>query len=100
MGEGWDPRHSEAAHPEELTVAADDPCKFIKRCPMFPRFASGGMLRVYQIHYCEGTFSECARYRLASQGQMPRPDLLPDGGRLREPAQRADKPAPTKTPTE
>lgn len=52
---------------------------------MFPRFESQSILRIYQIRYCEGHFERCLRYKLACEGTMPPPDLLPDGDRLDDP---------------
>jgi len=54
-------------------------CRFIDRCPMFPLFRSDAVKRIYQIHYCEGSFENCQRYQSASQGVMPDSRLLPDG---------------------
>ncbi len=60
-----------------------DQCRFVKRCPMFSQFASQATLRIFQIHYCQGEFSQCERYKRASAGVMPPADLLPDGSLLR-----------------
>lgn len=49
---------------------------------MFPIFASKGVLRIYQLNYCEGRFDVCERYKLAIVGKMPDAGLLPDGGDL------------------
>lgn len=54
-------------------------CRFLAKCPMFPLFTSKSILRIYQIRYCEGTYTDCARYKKASQGVMPPANLLPDG---------------------
>ena len=50
---------------------------------MFGEFASRSTLRIFQIHYCHGDHGKCERFRKASQGVMPPPNLLPDGSELR-----------------
>lgn len=57
-------------------------CRFIDRCPMFPQFRLKSVLAIYQRRYCQGRHEECERYKRASRGTMPDPDLLPDGDRL------------------
>lgn len=49
---------------------------------MYPHFQLKSVLRIYQSRYCERRFEECERYKLATSGTMPDPDLLPDGERL------------------
>ncbi len=51
---------------------------------MFPMFKSDAALRVYKLTFCENAerHTQCARFKLASAGTMPEPDLLPDGTRL------------------
>lgn len=49
---------------------------------MFPIFTSKSVLKVYQSLYCQGRFQGCKRYELASSGNMPPPELLPDGSTL------------------
>ena len=46
---------------------------------MFPIFRSKPALNVYQTVYCRGAFQKCERFKLASGGLMPAPNLLPDG---------------------
>ncbi|MCB9613356.1 MAG: hypothetical protein H6721_08490 [Sandaracinus sp.] len=36
-------------------------------------------LRVLQSLYCQGDYGRCARYKLASRGEVPPLTLLPDG---------------------
>ena len=50
---------------------------------MFPEFGSQATLRIFQIHFCHGEYSQCERYKRASVGIMPPTDLLPDGTLLR-----------------
>ena len=51
---------------------------------MFPIFQNKHVLRIYQIQYCESQFENCERYKQASKGTMPEPELLPDGKVLSE----------------
>ena len=51
---------------------------------MFPIFQNRHVLRIYQIQYCESRFKDCERYKQASKGTMPPPELLPDGKNLSE----------------
>ena len=46
---------------------------------MFGRFSSASTLGVFQIHYCNGAYGNCERYKRASKGVMPSSSLLPDG---------------------
>ena len=65
-------------------MSEKEKCRFIERCPMFPLFRSDAVKRIYQIHYCEGSFQSCQRFQSASQGIMPDPRLLPDGKMMPE----------------
>lgn len=58
------------------------PCPFMKICPMFPVFESQLIPRIYQSQYCTSRYEKCERYKLASHGTMPPPELLPDGDKL------------------
>lgn len=49
---------------------------------MFPLFQLDGVRRIYQAKFCKKDFESCKRYEKASQGDMPEPRLLPDGGML------------------
>jgi hypothetical protein len=49
---------------------------------MFALFTVKGSLRVWQIHYCNGRFEDCARLQLAKAGEAVPSDLLPNGKRL------------------
>ena len=44
---------------------------------MYPVFQNKHVLRIYQIQYCESRFEDCERYKLASAGTMPPPEVLP-----------------------
>ena len=54
-------------------------CPHVERCQMFPVFQNESALRSNQHSYCYSMFESCERYKLASNGTMPRPRLLPDG---------------------
>lgn len=51
---------------------------------MFEQFSSQATLQIFKIHYCRGDFGTCERYKSASKGTMPQPDLLPDGTLLKK----------------
>ncbi len=58
-------------------------CRFISRCPMYPKFKNEFGVRMFKMTYCESSnFEQCARYKLASNGEMPPADLLPNGRTL------------------
>lgn len=60
-----------------------NPCKFVRKCPMYPQFKNEFGLRMFKLTYCESTnYPQCARYKLASKGTMPPGDLLPNGRTL------------------
>ena len=55
-------------------------CRFIDKCPMFPRFSPPNGLQHFKEIYCHtAEHTKCARYKLASQGKMPETNLLPNG---------------------
>ena len=58
------------------------PCPHVNSCPMFALFTVKDSLRVWQIHYCNGRYEECARLKLARAGENVPRDLLPNGKRL------------------
>jgi hypothetical protein len=60
------------------------PCPKMERCPVFPEFRNQSALRVLQTLYCEGDFGRCARFQIASRGEMPPITLLPDGRHMKQ----------------
>jgi len=60
-------------------------CSHTKNCELFPQFALNPALKVWQIHYCEGEFTRCARYQLSLQGKAVPLNLLPNGKRVETP---------------
>jgi hypothetical protein len=74
-------------------------CPFISHCPMFPHFRNELGLAMFKKAYCQSKRHEiCERYKKASAGTMPPPDLLPNGRRLAT-ADAAVVNAPATTPT-
>ncbi len=60
-------------------------CSHTKNCDLFPQFTLNPALKVWQVHYCEGEFTGCARYRLALEGKAVPLNLLPNGKRVETP---------------
>jgi hypothetical protein len=57
-------------------------------CALAQRISTKEALGVWQSFYCEGQYSRCERYKLASAGLEVPEKLLPNG-RLQEPPERA-----------
>ena len=50
---------------------------------MYPLFRNEFGLDVFKKTYCNVSLHDrCERYKLATQGKMPEPDLLPNGRRM------------------
>lgn len=60
-------------------------CSHTKNCELFPQFALNPALKVWQIHYCEGEHTRCARYQLSLEGKTIPLNLLPNGKRVETP---------------
>ncbi len=60
-------------------------CSHTKNCELFPQFALNPALKVWQTHFCEGEFSQCARFQLALEGKAVPLNLLPNGKRVETP---------------
>ncbi len=60
-------------------------CSHTKNCELFPQFALNPALKVWQTHYCEGEFAQCARYQLSLEGKTIPLNLLPNGKRVETP---------------
>jgi hypothetical protein len=54
-------------------------CAHATTCPLYALFAAQEPLRVWQIHFCDGRFEECARLKRARAGQDVPRNLLPNG---------------------
>ena len=61
------------------------PCPRVTTCPLFAQFQVRSSLKVWQAFFCEGDYSRCERYRLAVQGHVVAPNLLPNGRWLEVP---------------
>ena len=57
-------------------------CTRIGGCPLFAQFSIKASLVVWTTHYCEGDFARCARLKLATEGKLVPPNLLPNGKML------------------
>jgi hypothetical protein len=57
-------------------------CAHASTCPLYALFTVKASLRVWQIHYCDGRFEDCARLKLAKAGEAVPAELLPNGKRL------------------
>ena len=64
------------------------PCPRITGCPLFRQLSMKSSLRVWSAFYCEGSFTRCERYRLATGGAPVPPTLLPNGKQLEVPLER------------
>lgn len=58
------------------------PCPHVSGCPLYSQFKLKTLLKYWSSVYCEGTWSGCERYKLATQGEEVPPTLLPNGKRL------------------
>lgn len=57
-------------------------CPHIDACPMFPLFRLQSALKVWKIHFCEGTHEKCERFHRSCQSQPVPHNLLPNGEQL------------------
>jgi hypothetical protein len=57
-------------------------CPNIAKCELFPHFSKAGLLRVWQINYCEADYSRCERFKLSQHGKKPEVTMLPNGRHL------------------
>jgi hypothetical protein len=54
-------------------------CPRIEHCELYPLFRLRASLRTWQLRYCEASYQECERYRLAERGMAMPQNLLPNG---------------------
>lgn len=54
-------------------------CSHLKTCPMFKAFGAESTGKIFRKIYCEGKFTECARYKKSGLGQSVPDTLLPNG---------------------
>jgi len=57
-------------------------CSQSQSCPFVRLFSGKASLRIWSQSYCEGLWSECARYHVISAGGVPPSTLLPNGRSL------------------
>jgi hypothetical protein len=65
-------------------------CARIVACPLFKQFSMKSSLKVWQAYYCEGDFTRCERFRLASVSSPVPQNLLPNGRMLEVPLDRLE----------
>ena len=64
----------------------DEGCKHQSSCAMYSLFQHAGTLAVFQMRYCKGDFTECARYKRSSEGLSVPMNLMPNGQLLKKKA--------------
>jgi hypothetical protein len=61
------------------TAAPQGTCSHLKSCPMFQAFGAESTGKIFRKIYCEGKYTECARYQRSGLGQSVPDTLLPNG---------------------
>ena len=54
-------------------------CSHSSNCPLFAQFAMEPALAVWKKHFCDGEYTNCARYQLGLKGEVVPLTLLPNG---------------------
>lgn len=54
-------------------------CKHVDTCELFPELASNSALKIWQVFYCDGDFSQCVRYQQTQKAKAVPITLLPNG---------------------
>ena len=54
-------------------------CSHVENCELFVQFALNPALEVWKMHYCQGLFQECIRFRRSTAGKPLPLTLLPNG---------------------
>jgi hypothetical protein len=67
---------------ERETMESPMSCSKMDSCSLFPLFSTQAFLRVWQLNYCEGDYTRCARYKQALCGERVPATLLPNGKHL------------------
>ncbi len=57
-------------------------CSHTTDCALFPMISVNSALKVWRTFYCEGKWTECARYKLSLVGKPVPSNLLPNGKSL------------------
>lgn len=58
---------------------SESKCPNAEGCGLFPVLTGSGLLRVWQINYCESSFDRCERYRRMQSGAAVPATMLPNG---------------------
>ena len=54
-------------------------CSHSSSCPLFAQFAMEPALAIWKKHFCDGEYTNCARYQLGLKGEVVPLTLLPNG---------------------
>jgi len=54
-------------------------CSHTTNCALFPMISVNSALKVWRTFYCEGKWTECARYKLSLENKAVPSNLLPNG---------------------
>ena len=54
-------------------------CSHSSSCPLFAQFAMEPALAIWKKHFCDGEFTNCARYQKGLKGEVVPITLLPNG---------------------
>ena len=57
-------------------------CPNAASCGLFPALSESGLLRIWQINYCEAGFDRCERFRRMQRGDEVPTTMLPNGETL------------------
>ncbi len=57
-------------------------CTHKQSCELFPMLSKTGLLKVWQINYCDAAFETCRRFELSKEGKHVPVTLLPNGQNL------------------
>jgi len=65
-------------------------CERVDKCPLFAQFNLKSSLQIWKALYCDGDFTRCRRFQIASTGAQVPPNLLPNGRMLHVPLDELD----------
>ena len=54
-------------------------CSHSSSCPLFAQFAMEPALAIWKKHFCDGEYTNCARYQMGLKGEVVPLTLLPNG---------------------
>ena len=64
------------------TSTSSETCPHCESCAAFALFERSNTLGLWKISYCEGEFTNCARYQRSCEGELVPHNLLPNGAEL------------------